>query len=80
MLMSYVHVFNGNQSIFVITYNNTVCPAGTYSSPSSDSCSVCPANSVSEREGLSQCTCVDGYYRAPQGEEDLPCFCKAIPN
>ena len=31
----------------------------------------CPrANSVSEREGLSQCTCVDGYYRALKGEED----------
>ena len=33
--------------------------------------SGCPANSVSEREGLSQCTCVDGYYRALSGEEVL---------
>ena len=37
---------------------------------------MCPANSVSEEEGLAQCTCVEGYYRALQGEEDLPCDCK----
>ena len=52
------------------------CPSGTYLSPSNASCSVCPANSVSEQEGLSYCTCVDGYYRALRGEEDMPCECK----
>ena len=41
---------------------------------------MCPANSVSEEEGLTQCTCLEGYYRAPQlqGEEDLPCHCILI--
>ena len=48
------------------------CPAGTYFSSSNSSCSTCPANSVSEEEGLTQCTCIEGYYRAAQGE-DLPC-------
>ena len=52
---------------------HTACPAGTYLSPGNGSCSDCPANSVSEEEGLTQCTCVEGYYRAPQGEEDFPC-------
>ena len=51
----------------------TACPVGTYLSPSNSSCSTCPANSVSEEEGLTQCTCVEGYQRALQGEEDLPC-------
>jgi hypothetical protein len=55
----------------------TACPAGTYLSPSNNSCSTCPANSVSEEEGLAQCTCLEGYYRTPgQEEEDLPCTCK----
>ena len=56
-----------------LTHAYAACPAGTYLSPSNGSCSDCPANSVSEEEGLTQCTCVEGYYRAPQGEEDLPC-------
>ena len=56
----------------------TACPAGTYLSPSNNSCSTCPANSVSEEEGLAQCTCVEGYQRALQGEEDLPCTRKHL--
>ena len=52
---------------------HAACPAGTYLSPSNGSCLTCPANSVSEEEGLTQCTCVEGYQRALQGEEDLPC-------
>ena len=52
----------------------TACPSGTYLSPSNGSCSDCPANSVSEEEGLAQCIlCIEGYQRAEQGEEDLPC-------
>ena len=39
---------------------------------------MCPANSVSEEEGLAQCTCVEGYYRALQGEEDSPCNRKLL--
>ena len=54
----------------------TSCPVGTYLSPGNASCSSCPANSISEMEGLSQCTCNVGYYRTLQGEEDLPCECK----
>ena len=58
-------------------FHITACPAGTYLSPSNGSCSDCPANSVSEEEGLTQCTCVEGYYRATQGE-DSPCTCMKI--
>ena len=50
-----------------------VCPFGTYSSPASRDCSSCPNNSVSTMAGLRQCTCIEGYYRALTGEEDLPC-------
>ena len=57
----------------LFSVKHAACPAGTYLSPSNGSCSSCPANSFSEEEGLAQCTCVEGYYRAPQGEEDLPC-------
>ena len=56
---------------FIIIH--VACPAGTYLSPSNGSCSDCPANSVSEEEGLAQCMCIEGYQRAEQGEEDLPC-------
>ena len=56
----------------------TACPVGTYLSPSNNSCSMCPANSVSEEEGLIQCTCIEGYYRAAQGEEDLLCDRKLL--
>ena len=55
-----------------------MCPNGTYFSPNNNNCSVCPANSVSERDGLAQCDCIDGYYRAATGEEDLPCRCKLL--
>ena len=59
--------------IFCHNHVDLACPAGTYLSPSNGSCSSCPANSVSETEGLAQCTCVSGHYRATTGEEDLPC-------
>ena len=65
-------------SFFFFFFAHTVCPAGTYSSPSNSSCSSCPANSVSESEGLAQCTCRSGFYRAPTGEEDMPCRGKPI--
>ena len=36
-------------------------------------CRVCPENSMSSMAAvLSECPCVEGYYRA-SGEEDLPC-------
>ena len=43
-------------------------------SPSSVTCSLCPANSFGDRDGLAECICNTGFYRAP-GEEDLPCRC-----
>ena len=60
-------------------YTHAACPIGTYLSPSSGSCSDCPANSVSEEEGLAQCTCIEGYQRgeSEQGGQDLPCTGKA---
>ena len=73
--------YNLNETVHKAYHNNniiaTACPAGTYLSPSNNSCSTCPANSVSEIPGLTRCTCVDGYYRALQGdlEEDFPCNC-----
>ena len=76
MKMTYVGVSYLSEAIELkafMLFVLTACPAGTYLSPSNGSCSDCPANSVSEEEGLAQCTCVEGYYRAPRGEEDLPC-------
>ena len=34
-------------------------------------------NSISKDEGLTQCTCIEGYYKILRGEEDLPCDCKS---
>ena len=30
--------------------------------------------------GLAQCTCIEGYYRAETGEEDLPCSRESSPS
>ena len=40
-------------------------------------CRSCPANSNSTEQGVTECPCFDGYYRA-MGEEDLPCTCVSI--
>lgn len=57
----------------------SLCPIGTYSSPANRDCSSCPANSVSTMAGLHQCTCIEDYYRAETGEEDLPCSLPPLP-
>ena len=57
----------------LILFNHSACPAGTYASQNQGYCLTCPNNSFSNVSGLTQCTCVSGYYRAPTGEEDLPC-------
>ena len=67
-----------NYILLWLLHATAACPRGTYLSPSNGSCSTCPANSVSEKEALTQCTCLEGYYRAPQGEEDLPCHCMLL--
>ena len=42
------------------------CPAGTYSdSVSSSPCQSCPDNSEATQTGLSECPCVQNYYRVP---------------
>ena len=42
------------------------CPAGTYSDSVSNSpCQSCPDNSEANQTGLSECPCVQNYYRAP---------------
>ena len=42
------------------------CPAGTYSDSISNSpCQSCPDNSEATQTGLSECPCVQNYYRAP---------------
>ena len=64
---------------YLSDHTDTVCPIGTYSSPANRNCSTCPDNSVSTMAGLSQCACIEGYYRAETGEEDLPCSCKYSP-
>ena len=43
-----------------------------YFSVALQECRVCPENSMSSMAGVSECPCVEGYYRASR-EEDLPC-------
>ena len=43
-----------------------------YFSVALQECRVCPENSMSSMAGVSECPCVEGYYRVP-GEDDLPC-------
>ena len=43
-----------------------------YFSVAFQECRVCPENSEGTMAGLSECPCVEGYYRL-SGEEDFPC-------
>ena len=43
-----------------------------YFSVAFQECRVCPENSEGTMAGLSECPCVEGYYRL-SGEENLPC-------
>ena len=57
------------------THTHKGCFAGEYFSYNSSMCLSCPANSNSTEQGVTECLCFDGYYRA-MGEEDLPCTCE----
>ena len=50
----------------------TGCPVGMYQSVIFQECRDCPGNSMSVESGLSECPCLDGFYRA-EGEEELAC-------
>ena len=58
-----------------IAHMHAGCCAGIYLSNSSGLCHPCPANSNSTEQGVKECPCFDGYYRA-MGEGDLPCTCE----
>ena len=62
MYSSYIIIAIGHALTNTLCILCIACPAGTYLSLSNNSCSTCPANSISEEEGLTQCTCADGYY------------------
>ena len=50
------------------------CPAGTYSDSVSNSpCQSCPDNSEATQTGLSECPCVQNYYRASDEGAGEPC-------
>ena len=53
-------------------YYTALCVSGQYYSVLNEECHDCPENSEGMESGLSECPCVEGYYRA-SGEEDLPC-------
>ena len=53
------------------------CPAGTYSDSVSNSpCQSCPDNSEATQTGLSECPCVQNYYRAPDEGAGEACTCE----
>ena len=50
------------------------CPVGTFSdSLGNEECVVCPPNSEATQTGLTECTCVPGYYRAPNEGPSVAC-------
>ena len=58
-------------------YYTALCVSGQYYSVLNEECRNCPENSEGMESGLSECPCVERYYRA-SGEEDLPCTRKFI--
>ena len=55
-----------NAGWYFLSYFFTVCPVGTFSdSVSNSACRSCPANSGATHPGLTECPCVQTYYRAP---------------
>ena len=58
--------------IFLILF--TECPVGTFSdSVSNSACQTCPSNSEATQPGLTECPCVQTYYRAPDEKAGDPC-------
>ena len=50
------------------------CPVGTYSEGvSNGSCEACPANSEATQTGLTECPCIQDYYRAPNEGASVAC-------
>ena len=50
------------------------CSVGTYSEGlGNEECVVCPPNSDATQTGLTQCTCVQDYYRAPNEGPSVAC-------
>ena len=49
------------------------CPAGTYCLLAMVHVQTVQLTVTVSEEGLIRCTCIDGHYRAPQGEENSPC-------
>ena len=51
------------------------CPIGTYT-PQNSPCEPCPPNSEAPEPGMSECSCLEGYYRAPFEESHEGCTCE----
>ena len=50
------------------------CPEGTYSNVfSNELCEPCPPNSEATQTGLTECTCVQDYYGAPDEGPSANC-------
>ena len=50
------------------------CSVGTYSEGlGNEPCVVCPPNSEATQTGLTECTCVPVYYRAPDEGPSVAC-------
>ena len=56
--------------ILLISKLISECPIGTYT-PQNSPCRSCPPNSEALETGLSECSCLEGYYRAAfEGREE----------
>ena len=53
------------------------CPVGTYT-PRNSPCELCPPNSEAVEPGMSECSCIVGYYRAPFEGSHEPCTCEFV--
>ncbi|CAB3360957.1 Hypothetical predicted protein [Cloeon dipterum] len=51
-----------------------VCPPGKYKSNAAhNKCSPCPENSRADDEGMTECSCLPGYYRSSTDPKSMPC-------
>ena len=73
--LTHGHVTNMDCYLHTHTHTHKGCFAGEYFSYNSSMCLSCPANSNSTEQGVTECPCFDGYYRAMR-EKDLPCTCE----
>lgn len=51
-----------------------ICLPGMFRSIDVTTCTICPPNSKTVKNGSDYCPCITGYYRHPRNGKNMPCY------